>query len=297
MPGKSADSELVSSRHRDRQEARDAAARIDPAGRHAATDGGPEAVDRRGGQVRPPLGLRQPHSSGRAGGQERALGPQPGGRLRRRQHEAAGDNARPGGRPRHADPPAVVRPDRPAADAGRGRAFVKDESPDAYEKVVDRLLASKHFGERMAVYWLDVVRYADTAGYHSDNHRDVWLFRDYVIDAFNANKPFDRFTRRAARRRPAAQPDQRAEDRLAATTACSRPRRRAARRRRSTRPSTPPTGCATPRRSWLGATLGCAECHDHKFDPFTPRGTSTASPPSSPTCRSRPSAGNRRRPS
>ncbi len=73
-------------------------------------------------------------------------------------------------------------------------AFVKDQSPDAYEKLVDRLLASPHYGERMAAYWLDMVRYADTCGYHSDNHRDVWLYRDYVIDAFNANKPFDRFT-------------------------------------------------------------------------------------------------------
>ena len=73
-------------------------------------------------------------------------------------------------------------------------AFLKDTSPEAYEKLVDRLLGSKHFGERMAVMWLDAVRYADTAGYHSDNHRDVWLFRDYVIDAFNTNKPFDQFT-------------------------------------------------------------------------------------------------------
>src|SRR5262249_9167103 len=63
-----------------------------------------------------------------------------------------------------------------------------------YEALVDKLLASPHFGERMAMYWLDVVRYADTGGYHSDNHRDVWAFRDYVIGAFNQNKPFDQFT-------------------------------------------------------------------------------------------------------
>src|SRR5262249_5195424 len=69
-------------------------------------------------------------------------------------------------------------------------AFLADASADAYEKVVDRLLASPHFGERLAEYWLDLVRYADTAGYHSDNHRDVYLYRDYVIDAFNADKPF-----------------------------------------------------------------------------------------------------------
>src|SRR5262245_48402640 len=73
--------------------------------------------------------------------------------------------------------------------------FVNDKSPEAYEKVVDRLLASRHFGERMALSWLDLVRFADTGGYHSDNHRDITLFRDYVIDAFNSNKRFDQFTR------------------------------------------------------------------------------------------------------
>ena len=64
----------------------------------------------------------------------------------------------------------------------------------AYERLVDRLLASPHFGERMAIFWLDLVRFADTTGYHGDNHVDIYLFRDYVIRAFNANKPFDRFT-------------------------------------------------------------------------------------------------------
>ena len=74
------------------------------------------------------------------------------------------------------------------------RAFVADKSPDAYEKVVDRLLASPHFGERMAVWWLDLVRYADSIGYHSDNPMNVSPYRDYVIRSFNANKPFDQFT-------------------------------------------------------------------------------------------------------
>ena len=71
--------------------------------------------------------------------------------------------------------------------------FSRDKDADAYEKVVDRLLRSKHFGERMAVHWLDIVRYADTAGYHSDNDRSVWLYRDWVIDAFNSNMPFREF--------------------------------------------------------------------------------------------------------
>src|SRR5262245_48724650 len=73
-------------------------------------------------------------------------------------------------------------------------AFVADTSPRAYERAVERLLNSPHYGERLAQYWLDVVRYADTGGYHSDNHRDVAPYRDYVIRAFNTNRRFDRFT-------------------------------------------------------------------------------------------------------
>ena len=73
-------------------------------------------------------------------------------------------------------------------------AFINDTAPDAYGKLVERLLASEQFGERMAVWWLDLVRFADTAGYHSDNGRNVWPYRDYVIRSFNENKPFDRFT-------------------------------------------------------------------------------------------------------
>src|SRR4051812_34509494 len=73
-------------------------------------------------------------------------------------------------------------------------AFVKDASPDAYDKLVDQLLASKNFGERMAVWWLDLVRYADSIGYHSDNPRQVSPYRDYVIRAFNEGKRFDQFT-------------------------------------------------------------------------------------------------------
>src|SRR4029077_20919548 len=73
-------------------------------------------------------------------------------------------------------------------------AFEADDQPGAYERLVERLLASPHFGERMAIGWLDVVRFADSAGYHSDNPRNVWASRDYVIKSFNENKPFDRFT-------------------------------------------------------------------------------------------------------
>ena len=92
-------------------------------------------------------------------------------------------------------PPPQLRLDRAAADARRGSSSSKKtRASHAYERLVDRLLASPHFGERMAIFWLDLVRFADTTGYHGDNHVDVYLFRDYVIRSFNANKPFDRFT-------------------------------------------------------------------------------------------------------
>ncbi|MHC4402183.1 MAG: PSD1 and planctomycete cytochrome C domain-containing protein [Planctomycetota bacterium] len=149
-------------------------------------------------------------------------------------------------------------------------AFTGDRSPGAYEKLVDRLLASPHYGERMAVYWLDVARYADTGGYHSDNHRDVWLYRDYVIDAFNRNLPFDQFTREqlAGDILPGATREQRIAsgyNRLLQTTeeGGAQPKeytaKYAADRVRNTASA------------WMGATLGCAECHDHKFDPYTTR--------------------------
>ena len=72
--------------------------------------------------------------------------------------------------------------------------FLADQSPAAYEKAVDRLLASPHYGERMALHWLDLARYADTSGYHFDGTREMWLWREWVIQAFNQNQPFDQFT-------------------------------------------------------------------------------------------------------
>ena len=149
-------------------------------------------------------------------------------------------------------------------------AFVNDRSADAYEKVVDRLLASPHYGERMAMAWLDWVRYADTAGYHSDNQREVSLYRDYVIDAFNKNKPFDRFTveQIAGDLLPSPTREQKIAsgyNRILMTTeeggaqAKEYTAKYAADRVRNA--ST----------VWMAATLGCAECHDHKFDPYTAR--------------------------
>ncbi len=147
-------------------------------------------------------------------------------------------------------------------------AFAADHSPAAYEKTADRLLACPQFGERMAVYWLDVVRYADTAGYHSDNERSVWLYRDYVVNAFNENKPFDRFTieQLAGDLLPGATREQKIAsgyNRLLQTTeeggaqAKEYTAKYAADRVRNT---------AT---AFLGSTMGCCQCHDHKYDPFT----------------------------
>ncbi|MDA1191853.1 MAG: DUF1549 domain-containing protein, partial [Candidatus Poribacteria bacterium] len=79
--------------------------------------------------------------------------------------------------------------------AAEVEAYVSDKSPDAYERLVDRLLSSPRYGERMATHWLDLTRYADTSGYHSDENVSVWPYRDYVIRAFNDNMPYDRFVR------------------------------------------------------------------------------------------------------
>jgi hypothetical protein len=147
-------------------------------------------------------------------------------------------------------------------------AFLADKSENAYEKAVNRLLASRHFGERMALFWLDLVRFADTGGYHSDNHRDVWLYRDWVINAFNANKRFDQFTleQLAGDLLPGATAEQRIAsgyNRLLQTTeeggaqAKEYLAKYAADRVRN-------AGSV-----WLGLTLGCCECHNHKFDPVT----------------------------
>ena len=146
-------------------------------------------------------------------------------------------------------------------------AWRDDHSPEAYAKLVDRLLASPHFGERMAPAWLDVVRYADTVGYHGDQNQNVFPYRDWVVEAFNRNLPFDQFTLKqlAGDLLPNPTPED-------LTASCFN------RLNMMTR-----EGGAQPKEylakysadrvrtvagAWLGSTLGCAECHDHKYDPF-----------------------------
>lgn len=146
--------------------------------------------------------------------------------------------------------------------------FLSDDSERAWENLIDRLLASPHFGERMAIYWLDLVRYADTVGYHGDQDVSVSPYRDYVIKAFNANMPFDQFTREQLAGDLLPNPTQ---DQLIASgynklgmmsaEGGAQPKEYLA-KYASDRVRTAST-------VWLGSTLGCAECHDHKFDPFT----------------------------
>ncbi len=146
-------------------------------------------------------------------------------------------------------------------------AFVKDRSPRAYEKVLDRLFASPHYGEQFAHYWLDAARYADTQGLHIDNYREMWPYRDWVIRAFNRNMPFDKFTieQLAGDLLPNATLDQQIASgfqRCNVTTneGGSIPAEVEAMYARD-RADT--TGTV-----WMGLTIGCATCHDHKFDPI-----------------------------
>ena len=140
----------------------------------------------------------------------------------------------------------------------------------AYEKIVQQLLNSDHFGERMAMYWLDLVRFADTVGYHGDQDHNISPYRDYVMEAFNQNMPFDQFTREQLAGDLLENPslDQKIAtgyNRLLQTSheGGVQPREYlaiyAADRIRNV------SGV------WMGATIGCAQCHDHKYDPYTAR--------------------------
>ena len=148
------------------------------------------------------------------------------------------------------------------------RAFLRDKSPQAYEKVVDRLLKSRHYAERMAMHWLDAARFADTSGYQTDGVRYMWRWRDWVIDAFDENMPFDQFT--IEQLAGDLLPDPSLEQRIA--TGFNRNHR-----------ANSEGGIIfeeylveyavdrvdTTFTVWLGLTMGCARCHEHKYDPIT----------------------------
>ena len=148
--------------------------------------------------------------------------------------------------------------------------FVGDEGPDAYERLVDRLLASPYYGERMALDWLDAARFADTNGYHLDNGRDMSAWRAWVIDAFNHNMPFDQFT-----------VEQLAGDLLPNPTteqlvASGFHRNHMINFEGGAIPAEYHHAYLVDRVNttgtiWLGLTVGCAQCHDHKYDPITQR--------------------------
>ena len=147
-------------------------------------------------------------------------------------------------------------------------AFQKDKAPGAYEKAVDRLLASPRYGERMAFRWLDAARYSDTSGYQTDGPRTMWRWRDWVIEAFNSNMRYDQFT--IEQLAGDLLPNATIEQRIA--TGFNRNHRGNA------------EGGSIPEEFqveyvvdrvdttatvWMGLTLGCARCHEHKYDPFS----------------------------
>ena len=146
-------------------------------------------------------------------------------------------------------------------------AFIADASPDAYEKVVDRLLTSPHFGERWARPWLDLARYADTHGYEKDPIRTMWPYRDWVINALNDDMPFDQFTveQLAGDLLPGATQSQKVASGFHRNTMLN------------TEGGVDPEEARdavlldrvnTTATAWMGTTLACAQCHAHKFDPF-----------------------------
>lgn len=148
--------------------------------------------------------------------------------------------------------------------------FLEDTSPDAYERVIDRLLASPHFGERMAWDWLDAARYADTNGFQGDPERTMWPWRDWVVNALNANMPYDQFTKEqlAGDLLPDATRDQILASGFNRNNMHNGEGGRIA---EETRVENVFDRVETTSTIWLGATFTCCRCHDHKFDPFTLR--------------------------
>jgi len=148
--------------------------------------------------------------------------------------------------------------------------FAADERPDAYERLVDRLLASPHYGERRAMEWLDVARYADTHGYEKDRHRDIWPYRDWVIDAFNKDMPFDRFAieQLAGDMLPNAGPAQRVATGFLRNSLINE---EGGIDQEEFRYEAMVDRTNTVSTAFLGITMTCAQCHTHKYDPITQR--------------------------
>ncbi|MFO1078588.1 MAG: PSD1 and planctomycete cytochrome C domain-containing protein [Planctomycetota bacterium] len=149
-------------------------------------------------------------------------------------------------------------------------AFERDSSDAAYERIVDGLLASPHYGERMAWPWLEAARYADTDGYQSDPTREMWPWRDWLVRALDANVPFDRLTIEmlAGDLLPDATPEQRLASAFHRNHAYNGEGGRIA---EETRVENVFDRTETTAAVWLGMTFECARCHDHKFDPVTQR--------------------------
>ena len=147
-------------------------------------------------------------------------------------------------------------------------AFVKDTRPNAYERVVDELLASPHYGERWSRHWLDLARYADSNGFQRDGFRTIWPYRDWVVDAFNRDMPFDRFTfeQIAGDLLPGGTLEQKI---ATGFNRCTTVNVEAGTDREENRVQAVFDRVNTTATVWLGTSMACAQCHNHKYDPFS----------------------------